>query len=540
MKLLLISLLFKVVIAADLKYKTFLSPPITLKSGQISNTPNDWGPLPWIEESIAIRHFSSDVVDSTGNSVPESELYIHHWLIYNIGERKQNYGVCDNLGSVFGIGAELRGVVYEFPSPYAVLSTDIRWTANLHFIRCTNVKDVQECIECRCPDSRPPLHPHGTVGCCIDQAQCWGMENSTLNDPKEYFLKYTIGYEPITDEIIPLHIFYFDVTATNTYDCQIQYDVPGLKEGEIHTKSSIAIVPTNLNVKYVELHQHIGALNMTVDHFRNGEYLNTLCAQAPVYVNNYLTDIPTCIYPESYPVLAGDSLHITSLYTSRGISGGHPWHSGVMGLVYVAAVADPLPKQVCLNRLHILCGEPPYPTAESCNQCALKHQSDLASSNCTKPMVVKECNKTDQGGNIPPPDQVHNMSLKFIQLPDKLLVEVTSPSGSWFAFAVNSNNTMQGANAYVYCNDDSGKPSLQHRILGNQEPGRIVNKNMPYNVTTIDNETKLSAFFYEFDIAEKLEQCYLFAQGSSGSMDFNYHGSTRGSTCIGIGEFNTV
>jgi len=534
MKLLLISL-FSTVIAADLKYKTFQSPPIYLRSGQISNTPNDWGPLPWIDEPIVIRHFSSDVVDVSNKSVPESELYVHHWLIYNYPSNEQNYGVCSNLGSIFGIGAELRGVIYDFPHPYGVLSTDNQWTANLHFIRTTNVQDVQECIECRCPDSNPPKHPHGEVGCCVDRSQCWGMENSTLNDTKPYFLQYTIGYEPITDDIIPLHIFYFDVTALDTTDCRIQYDVPELKEGEIHTKSSIANFPTNMSVQYVELHQHIGGLNFTVDHFRNGKYLNTLCAQSPIYVDDYLTDIPTCHYPESYQLLEGDKLHITSLYTGRSLPGGHAWHSGVMGLAYIAGVADPMPKRVCLDRLHLLCGKPPYKTEASCNACGLKHKSDLMSFHCTIPMVKNECSKTDSGGNVPPPDEVHDMTMKFTPLEgdSKYLIDATGPAGSWFAFGFNTVPTMDGSSAFVFCNDDSGKPVLQKRYLGNHEAGKLVNKNFPCNVTTIDNIVTLSWIFYGVSEGKISDgTCFLFAEGSSSSMVLDYHGSTRGSTCI--------
>eukprot|EP00463_Aulacantha_scolymantha_P002478 TRINITY_DN3226_c0_g1_i1.p1 TRINITY_DN3226_c0_g1~~TRINITY_DN3226_c0_g1_i1.p1 ORF type:complete len:326 (+),score=33.36 TRINITY_DN3226_c0_g1_i1:113-1090(+) len=316
----------------------------------------------------------------------------------------------------------------------------------------------------------------------------------------------------------------------------VEYSMTSLsfKEGK-YTQSLALPLPNYMDVKYVELHQHIGGLNMTVDHFRNGKYLNTLCAQAPVYVDDYLTNIPTCHYPESYSILTGDSLHITSLYTGRTISGGHAWHSGVMGLVYIAGVADPLPKQVCLNRLHVLCGEPPYPTEISCNQCALKHESDLASFNCTIPMVKKECNKTDTGAMFPT-DQVHNMSLKFTPITDfKILITVTAPSGSWFSIAIHPNNTMEGAEAYVHCNDDSGKPALQHRILGNHEPGRIVNKNIPCNVTTTDNEVTLS-FFLISTIDEKDPQCFLFAQGSTESMDLDNHGSSRGSTCIQLDQ----
>ena len=53
-------------------------------------------------------------------------------------------GLCPNVDSAFGIGAELRGISYDFPAPYAKVMTGTeKWTSNLHFIRTTNVPDVQ-------------------------------------------------------------------------------------------------------------------------------------------------------------------------------------------------------------------------------------------------------------------------------------------------------------------------------------------------------------------------------------------------------------
>ena len=75
------------------------------------------------------------------------------------------------------------------------------------------------------------------VSCCPDKAQCYGMGNSTLDDAKDYYLQYTVGYEPVgsgdeTAELAwlkgsgghqALTVFSLDVTSTHTNDCQIQY-----------------------------------------------------------------------------------------------------------------------------------------------------------------------------------------------------------------------------------------------------------------------------------------------------------------------------
>ena len=137
-----------------------------------------------------------------------------------------NAGYCSNLGNVWGIGAEIRGVVYNYPAPYAIMVTGHEtWTVNMHLIRTTNVpdQDLQDCIECNCANSAPPLNPLGGVACCPDGGQCWGMHNSTLNDAKNYYLKYTIGYAPVTPDVVPLNVITLDVTASQTSDCHIEY-----------------------------------------------------------------------------------------------------------------------------------------------------------------------------------------------------------------------------------------------------------------------------------------------------------------------------
>jgi hypothetical protein len=55
---------------------------------------------------------------------------------------------------------------FALPRSYALIVTGKeKWGANLHFIRTSNVppENVQACIECRCPDSDPPLNPHGEL-----------------------------------------------------------------------------------------------------------------------------------------------------------------------------------------------------------------------------------------------------------------------------------------------------------------------------------------------------------------------------------------
>eukprot|EP01079_Euglenida_sp_SAG-EU17-18_P007983 gene7983-7381_t len=87
--------------ASNLTYATFYSDPIALKSGQIANTPSDFT-LHWPDIGpVAVRHFASEVVDADGTSVPLTEVYVHHWLVFDdLRKGKINKGMCPNLANV--------------------------------------------------------------------------------------------------------------------------------------------------------------------------------------------------------------------------------------------------------------------------------------------------------------------------------------------------------------------------------------------------------------------------------------------------------
>eukprot|EP00462_Mataza_sp_D1_P000122 CAMPEP_0175089406 /NCGR_PEP_ID=MMETSP0086_2-20121207/768_1 /TAXON_ID=136419 /ORGANISM="Unknown Unknown, Strain D1" /LENGTH=515 /DNA_ID=CAMNT_0016361911 /DNA_START=207 /DNA_END=1754 /DNA_ORIENTATION=+ len=513
--------------------------------------------MPFLTEPAAVRHFSCRVVDNEGTEIEMAELYVHHWLLFN--GTSTNGGLCGNLPNIWGIGAELQNVVYNYPAPYAVVTTGKeQWLANLHFIRTTNVVNVQDCIECRCPDSDPPLHPHGEVNCCADGTQCYSMENSTLHDEKTYHLEYTVGYAPITQDTKPLTVFSLDVTSTHGTDCAIQYDVPGLKEGEIHTLSNENTMPVDMNITFIETHQHIGGLNFSIDHFRGGNKVGTPCSTAPVYTESgpdkgHLVDIPVCNFTadQPYEVKAGDVFKLTSVYGPRTLPGGNPWHAGVMGLVFLAAHVSPTADKhaQCLAVLHSNCGPPAYPSDAYCLSCAEQHRKALTEAGCTVEWVKAECAKNLDNGNIPPPDQVTGMVLHFTEnksQPDQHNVTLECPAGAWCSVAINwpgeGQPLMDGSDAYVWSAPVQGQPfALQRRTLGNHNQGTVVDAKYPFSVTTSGATTKLA-----FEITLKPPTtsslgtplykriCILFAQGSESTTVLGYHGASRGFTCIYI------
>lgn len=540
-------------LARELTYRTFRSPAVPLRSGQIANTDQSKTSLEFITEPVAVHHFSSRVVDEDGTDVPLSELYVHHWLIYN--STSSNGGVCGGLANIWGIGAELRGDNYTYPPPHAIVTTgEEKWTANLHFIRTTNtnVADRQDCIECRCPDSDPPLHPHGAVYCCKDRSQCYGMENATIMDTKNYYLEYTVGYLPITKDTVALTVYSFDVTSTTTTDCQIQYDVPLLQEGEDHTVTSTSIAPTDMNVTFVEVHQHIGGHTFSVEHYRGSQKLGDLCTAEPQYAvdgvdKGYLIAIPTCLFPEGPVVVKkGDGLVLTSVYTSRGLAGGVGYHQGVMGLVFIAAVAAPDLEAECMAELHFVCGTPVYPSNKYCLTCAAEEHKRLEAAHCTVEMVQKECSKNNDDGNIPAPDAVKGMHLEVRQqTPSTYLWNLTCPVASWCSVGINSLPEMANATAFVY-SAHTGDASMQLsvRLLGYHEAGRVISPSIPIkSVSTIGDsvniifETESQAYMYNLaaSISGPLSvgrTCVLFAQGPVGTATLGYHGATRGFSCL--------
>eukprot|EP00005_Dracoamoeba_jomungandri_P000086 CAMPEP_0174251646 /NCGR_PEP_ID=MMETSP0439-20130205/1393_1 /TAXON_ID=0 /ORGANISM="Stereomyxa ramosa, Strain Chinc5" /LENGTH=567 /DNA_ID=CAMNT_0015332007 /DNA_START=11 /DNA_END=1714 /DNA_ORIENTATION=- len=527
------------VFAADIQYKTFRSPGVKLRSGQVANTPGNFGPLDWINEPIAIKHFSAKAVDADGNDVPLSELYVHHWLIYNNNEETQNKGLCVNLPNIWGIGAELVHTQYDYPDPYAIVTEGNEvWTTNLHFIRTTNVPDVQMCIECHCADANLPTEPHGSIDCCPDRSMCWGMENSTIEDSKEYFLQYTIGYVPITDDIIPLTVYSMDATATVTYDCQIEHQIPALKPNEVSVLESFSTAPVDWGIVFFEVHQHIGGLNYTAEHYRDGKNLGTICSVSPTYGSGglynpgnetgYVVGIPTCIFPKPYEVKAGDQLKFTSVYGPRTIAGGHPWHEGVMSLVFIAATATQTDEQRCMAAFHSACGEPPYASGADCLSCAKQYRHILENSKCTVDLIEHECSKNTEDGNVPVPDSLNGaLTLHIKKKGDSLTMNFTGPTGSWFGVGINPvEGKMNSSDAWVYVKNEDSELVLQHRKLGDHFQGTLIDADYPHEISTVDGVVNL---FFNVSVPLPDTTCFIFAHGTD--MTLAYHGTTRGPIC---------
>ena len=182
----------------------------------------------------------------------------------------------------------------------------------------------------------------------------------------------------------------------------------------MNVKRNTSTVVQDTDIVLVEIHQHIGGVNYSVEHWRDGKFLGILCEATPVYGNGtqvgnedgYVVKIPTCEFPseEPYSVKKGDELVLTSLYNGRHIEGGGPYHEGVMGLLlYWGERTGP---SDCESKLKEKCGDPLPKSTQECYECAERHAEELAFAECGVgygwPIVQFLC-LTDNGVKTPYP-----------------------------------------------------------------------------------------------------------------------------------------
>merc|ERR550532_544254 len=182
------------------KSETFRSEALPLKAGEVAFTNPAKTlltfPTPGGEYSI-VKFGVAEIVDEAGTSVPLSEVYLHHWLIFN--DNRPNLGVCGGyLKYNFGIGAESRGTPVEFPAGYAwVANSDDTWGINAHLLRTEGLKietnqsqALKECIECWPGEGKKCTT--ASFQCCMDGAFC--PTDGSVSGRKIYYFQYTVEY----------------------------------------------------------------------------------------------------------------------------------------------------------------------------------------------------------------------------------------------------------------------------------------------------------------------------------------------------------
>ena len=164
----------------------------------------------------------------------------------------------------------------------------------------------------------------------------------------------------------------------------------------------------------VEIHQHVGGVNYTVEHWRGNQFLGILCSASPIYgtgtqvgnENEYVVKIPSCSFDPQFPyhVLKGDELILTSVYNGRHIVGGALYHEGVMGLLlYWGLRTGP---SNCESAFKQVCGNPLPKNTHECYQCFQENSQTLYFSDCGAeygwPLIQFLC-LTDNGVPSPYP-----------------------------------------------------------------------------------------------------------------------------------------
>lgn len=479
-------------VLGDLTYETFRSAPQLLKSGQVANR---FSPADWVEGRKAIRYISTQVVDEDGNAVPESEIYVHHWFL--VQGNTFNQGMCALPG--YGTGAELNGQEVMFPYPYALItdSADITdttnaWKNNIHFIRTTNVPadKLQPCVECRCADSTPE-NPHGSHYCpsCANGAQCWGMEDWDQDDTKTYYLDVKVGYTEVEDDTIPISVMNFDVTSTSPelpLDCLVEYDVKTAPGVEVTTASETT-VPQDFDITLAAGHLHIGGKTVTMEHLRNGEKIADICSVDVEYNDDgHVVAIPFCFYTADapYSVKSGDTIRLVAIYDDRTVPEGVAYHEGVMGLMWIFGKAQ-----------------------------------DQA-------LLIENINAQ----NAAPAGTLVEGTIFLLK--DDGTIELVCPLDKWCAGGINDVNEMNGALAFTYSKDAaSGEMKLQQRILGDHQPGEMLNSDYPINTIITNANNVVLTFSQDATTTQRASTSSCKLQAVGASSVFGYHGSNRGVAC---------
>ncbi|WVZ91958.1 hypothetical protein U9M48_038062 [Paspalum notatum var. saurae] len=367
-----------------LKSQTFLSPPILLLPGSVSN--KYYLDIPFPRGHLALKSFNAEVVDERGAPVPLHETYLHHWVVEpyyapagsatdaaakngsaafptNKVVMARNAGVCTNtLGQYYGLGSETRRTATWVPDPYGIEighpppGHDERWLLNVHAIDTRAAVDPLGCTECRCALYNVSVDEYGrAIGrnytgglrCCYDGTRCAVDGGELAAAARKVFLRYTVTWQDWSAAVVPVRIYIFDVTDTALLEgkpagtaCRVEYEVEESCSGGacVHVLETKQVVPRGGDVVFGVAHQHSGGIAASL---RGGDG-RLLCESVATYGDGeepgneagYIVGMSTCYpTPGSVRVRDGEALTVVSKYSSERR------HTGVMGLFYIL-VAD--------------------------------------------------------------------------------------------------------------------------------------------------------------------------------------------------------
>jgi len=371
---------------SDVIVSHYKSQDIKLMTGEAWFTLPDVTKLPMPEPGVpfGIVGVQFDIVDaSTGLPVPLSDMYSHHWLIYDqtIGSSGFNIGCGGEdtfVSNVFGAGGEMRGVRYVIPDGFGRIYTENRrWSANMHFIRTEDLSSkhfggslgmaTKNCIECdyapgKAIECVPGLGGTAIFACCFDGARC-AVNNPKDKTKKTYNLVYNVTWTKEVDKVKDVKTFVID-----GFDCEICENMEPHKKGrwtqcddKICKTEGTRVMPESGTIKWGYTHQHAGAINSTlsingVPHCTSYPHYGTDPNNAPGNEKGYAVGFHMCIDPLNSTthvhVNKGDKLTITAHVSvdsedqrSLPIPGGE--HHGFMHLFFFLVHPDNEDAYIC-------------------------------------------------------------------------------------------------------------------------------------------------------------------------------------------------
>lgn len=262
---------------------TFLIGPFNLapagQPGFESNTSQANVPRP--TGAFGLKSIAFDIVDAAGNSVPHSQVHLHHVLLMNPARQD---AFCNRSERFAGSGSERTPV--DFPDPYAyMVGANQNWNALWHI-----------------------------------------MNESTT--AQQVWIQYKVGYQPgataqNTRGVTP---FFLDVTGCGNSE----YDVPGNGgPGSVHTATRSWTVPWSGYHVTSGGHLHGGGIDLTL---RN-DATAAQCTMTAQYEHGHPEGAPGSITrcPTHKRVEQGQAFTVTSRYDNAAP------HQDVMGIVLAYA-----------------------------------------------------------------------------------------------------------------------------------------------------------------------------------------------------------
>jgi hypothetical protein len=374
----------------DLTESSYLSPPLKLSTGEawFSLPTVTVMPMPAPGKSWAIIAMKYDIIDETGRSMPLSEMYSHHWLVYDklVGGRGDDMGCGGEdsfVSNIWGAGAEMRGIDYRYTEGYGYVSLEGQlqhWSANLHFIRLEDLDTSyfngslgaawKSCVECdhvkgwnKGPECLPGLEHTGCgiLACCFDGTRC-PVNDRSDKTKKQYHLQYNVTWTTEVEKVKPVNIKVLDGFACEICSTvEANHPPKGTKCDDKYCVSDVEQkADMSGTILWAYTHQHIGAINSTL--FVNGK---EICTSTPIHGTDpsnapgnelgWIVGFDMCIdtpkrgMSDALHVNKGDVMRIVSWYsvdtadnTALPIPGGSS-HLGAMNLHYFVINPDDAP-----------------------------------------------------------------------------------------------------------------------------------------------------------------------------------------------------